>query len=220
MDNKRHLPTSGIVQQLPDEYGAEQQAKVVIVFVNVKLQYLKAMASKETEIVLEAELQALHNSIEQLNSGNSEVCFQNNGFENQKTSKKKRVNQADVQTQTPKKSRKRNNHVPDECPADPDDPINEILKEIAQRKNLTTNNVKHLLRNIIANESVQEMLKCSLDSTLKMDFQPKFTRSKTKEWLETQNMAWPSSAKKASETQMLMEEDFPEESSDGDDEYR
>lgn len=79
-------------------------------------------------------------------------------------------------------------------------------------------NLKHLLRNIIANESVQEMLKCSLDSTLKMSFEPKLTRSKTKEWLETQNLSWPPSAKKVSETQILMTEDFPEDSSD--DEYR
>jgi hypothetical protein len=65
------------------------------------------------------------------------------------------------------------------------------------------------------------MLKCSLDSNLKMSFQPKLTRSKTKEWLENQNnLAWPSSAKKASDTQILMEEDFPEDSSDEDVEYR
>uniref|UniRef100_A0A0P4XQK3 GON-4 protein n=1 Tax=Daphnia magna TaxID=35525 RepID=A0A0P4XQK3_9CRUS len=178
------------------------------------------MASKETEQVLEEELQALHHSIEQLNSVNSEVIFQNNSFENQKTSKKKRVNQADVQTQTPKKSRKSSNRIPEDYLADPDNPIDEILEEIAQRKNLTTYNVKHLLRNIIANESVQEMLKCSLDPSLKMDFQPKLTRSKTKEWLETQNRGWPTSAKKVSETQILMEEDFPEDSSDEDDEYR
>lgn len=178
------------------------------------------MASKETEQLMEDELQALHQSIEQLNSGNSEVSFQNDtSIENQRCSKRKRVNQADVQTQTPeKKSRKRKVQIPEECVSDLDNPIDEILEEIALRKNLTTNNVKHLLRNIIANESVQEMLKCSLDSSLKMSFEPKLTRSKTKEWLETQNISWPPSAKKASETQILMEEDFPEDSSD--DEYR
>ncbi|XP_046632083.1 uncharacterized protein LOC124311787 isoform X2 [Daphnia pulicaria] len=179
------------------------------------------MASKETDQLIEDELQALHQSIEQLNSGNSEVSFQNDSLENQKTSKRKRANQADVQTQTPKKSKRRNVNIPEECLSDPNNPIDEILEGIALRKNLTTNNVKHLLRNIIANESVQEMLKCSLDSNLKMSFQPKLTRSKTKEWLENQNnLAWPSSAKKASDTQILMEEDFPEDSSDEDVEYR
>jgi hypothetical protein len=57
------------------------------------------MASKETKL-RENELQALHHSIEQFNSGNSEVSFQNGSLENQKTSKRKRANQADVQTQT------------------------------------------------------------------------------------------------------------------------
>lgn len=179
------------------------------------------MASKETEQLLEDELQALHQSIEQLNAGNSEGCFQNRRQENEylKLGKRKRANQADVQTQTPKKTRKRQINIPEEIVGDLDSPIDEILEEIAQRKNLTTNNVKHLLRNIIANESVQEMLKCSLDSSLKMSFEPKLTRSKTKEWLETQKcVAWPSSAKKTSETQILMEVDFPEDSSD--DEYK
>ena len=178
------------------------------------------MASKETEQLMEDELQALHQSIEQLNSGNSEVSFLNESLENQKSgSKRKRANQADVQTQTPKKSRKRKSKILDEeCVSDPDNPIDEILEEIAKRKNLTTINVKHLLRNIIANEDVQEMLKCSLDSSLKLNFEPKRTRSKTKEWLETQNNSRPPSAKKASDTLILMEEDFPEDSSD--DEYK
>ena len=183
-------------------------------------QVFNVMASKETEQLMEDELQALHQSIEQLNSGNSEVSFLNESLENQKSgSKRKRANQADVQTQTPKKSRKRKSKILDEeCVSDPDNPIDEILEEIAKRKNLTTINVKHLLRNIIANEDVQEMLKCSLDSSLKLNFEPKRTRSKTKEWLETQNNSRPPSAKKASDTLILMEEDFPEDSSD--DEYK
>lgn len=178
------------------------------------------MASKETEQLLEEELQALHQSIEQLNAGNSEVNFRhvNQQTESHKLSKRKRANQADVQTQTPKKSRKRQVTIPEELVDDLENPIDEVLEGIALRKNLTTNNVKHLLRNIIANESVQEMLKCSLNSSLKMSFEPKFTRSKTKEWLETQKITLPLSAKKTSDTLILMEEDFPEDSSG--DEYR
>lgn len=178
------------------------------------------MASKETDQLLEDELRALHQSIEQLNAGNSEVTFQNDNHQNEchKPSKRKRANQADVQTQTPKKTRKRQVSIPQELIDGLENPIDEILEGIALRKNLTTNNVKHLLRNIIANESVQEMLKCSLDSSLKMNFEPKLTRSKTKEWLETQKITLPPSAKKTSDTLILMEEDFPEDSSG--DEYR
>lgn len=183
------------------------------------------MASKETDQLLEDELQALHQSIEQLNSGNNEGEAINNRESNKRmNSKRKRTtNQPDVETQTPsKKTKKRPIRIPEEIEADCDgeNPIDDILEEIAQRKNLTTNNVKHLLRNIIANESVQEMLKCSLDSTLKMSFEPKLTRSKTKEWLETQNIAWPPSGSKikTSDTHILMDGDFPEDSSD--DEYR
>lgn len=177
------------------------------------------MASKESDQLLEDELQALHQSIAQLNSGDS-VTKQCSNRENasKKNNKRRRVNQADVQTQTPKKSRKCQAPLPEDLSEDMVNPIDDILEDIAQRKNLTTNNVKHLLRNIIANESVQEMLKCSLDSSLKMNFEPKLTRSKTKEWLETQNIVYPSTSKKSSDTHILMDGDFPEDSSD--DEYR
>ncbi len=71
----------------------------------------RAMASKETDQLIEDEpqtFQPLHKMIEQLNSGNSEVSLQNESLENEKTSKRKRANQADVQTQTPKKSKRDN----------------------------------------------------------------------------------------------------------------
>ena len=195
------------------------------------------MGSKENCELLEDELQQLHHSIEQLNSANSRPMpglLTISESQNNKTSsnKKKRPasnskdsdNVKDVQTQTPKKAKRRRVATPsaEELVDDPDNPINEILEEIALRKNLTTNNVKHLLRNIIANESVQEMLKCSLnDSTNnKLLFEPKLTRSKTKEWLETQQLPWPPSAKKVTETSVLVNgNDMDSEDSD-DDEYR
>jgi hypothetical protein len=122
------------------------------------------------------------------------------------------MNQSDVQT--PRKSRRRNVPFPEDCLNDPKNPIDEILEEI----NLTTNNVKHLQRTIIA--SAQEMLKCSLDFILKMSFHPKLTRSKTIWFVNQDNLAWPSSAKKTSDTQIFMEKDFPKDSSDEVVEYR
>ena len=195
------------------------------------------MGSKENCELLEDELQQLHHSIEQLNSANSRPMpglptiseSQNNKTSSNKkkrpaSNSKDSDNVKDVQTQTPKKAKRRRVATPsaEELVDDPDNPINEILEEIALRKNLTTNNVKHLLRNIIANESVQEMLKCSLnDSTNnKLPFEPKLTRSKTKEWLETQQLPWPPSAKKVTETSVLVNgNDMDSEDSD-DDEYR
>ncbi|XP_046453130.1 uncharacterized protein LOC124200844 isoform X2 [Daphnia pulex] len=88
------------------------------------------MASKETNQLRENELQALHHSIEQLNSGNSEVSFQNDSLENQKTSKRKRANQADVQTQTPEKSKRRN--APEENLSDPNNLMDEMLEVDAE----------------------------------------------------------------------------------------
>jgi len=193
------------------------------------------MGSKENCELLEDELQQLHHSIEQLNSANPMPGLQTiSESQNNKTSsnKKKRPannsknsdNVKDVQTQTPKKAKRRKVATPsaEELVDDPDNPIDEILEEIALRKNLTTNNVKHLLRNIIANESVQEMLKCSLNDSInnKLPFEPKLTRSKTKEWLETQQLPWPPSAKKVTETSVLVNgNDMDSEDSD-DDEYR
>lgn len=192
--------------------------------------------SKDPEIFSEDDLQALHQSIEQLNSGNLSGCIAephetsgrssaNSSLNNKRKKSGRGGSQetADVQTQTPKKKGKRRRVVPvPEELLEEENPIDEILEEIAQRKNLTTQNVKHLLRNIIAHESVQEMLKLSLDSSdPRMPFEPKLTRSKTKEWLETQNLtAYPPSARKATgTTQSLMEEELLEDSSD-DDEYR
>ena len=189
--------------------------------------------SKDGEIISEDDLQALHQSIEQLNSANlssfqqneesgkerSPSACNNRSNRKRKSTKGSQETLVDVQTQTPKKRKRRKVAVPTEL-LDTDNPIDEILEDIAHRKNLTTNNVKHLLKNIIAHESVQEMLKCSLDSSMRMPFEPKLTRSKTKEWLETQNLpCWPPSAKKSSGAQLLMEEEFPEDSS-SDDEYR
>lgn len=179
------------------------------------------MNSKENDQVLEDELQALHQSIEQLNAANKKTSLQNDSPEDEcqrNNRRKRRATQADVQTQTPKKSRKRTLKVPEELLQDLDNPIDEILEDIAHRKNLTTNNVKHLLRNIIANESVQELLKCSLDSNKKLPFEPKQTRSKTKEWLKAQNFPLTPSAKKGNETHFLIEEEFSDD--DSDDEYK
>lgn len=100
------------------------------------------MASKETDQMLEDELQALHQSIEQLNSGSSGTSYQIATVENRKPNRRKRVNQTDVHTQTPRKSTKRKMQVTEKSFHDPDNPIDEILEDIAQRKNLTTNNVK------------------------------------------------------------------------------
>jgi hypothetical protein len=192
------------------------------------------MGSKENCELLEDELQQLHQSIEQLNSANSRPMpglLTISECQNNKANKKKRPassiknsdNVKDVQTQTPKKAKRRRVATPtaEELVDDPDNPIDEILEEIALRKNLTTNNVKHLLRNIIANESVQEMLKCSLDSTTnKLPFEPKLTRSKTKEWLETQQLPWPPSAKKVTETSVLVNGNDMDSDDSDDDEYR
>ncbi len=188
------------------------------------------MSSKEGgDLLLEDELQALHQSIEQLNSANRSSSFQQQhnieaGSHKNNSNKKKRSRESpdalvDVQTQTPRKRNKRKITVPSEL-LESDNPIDEILEGIAQRKNLTTNNVRHLLRNIISHESVQELLKCSLDSNMRLPFEPKLTRSKTKEWLETQNLPYPPSAKKSNgNTCILMDEVFPDDSSD-DDEYK
>lgn len=194
------------------------------------------MGSKENSELLEDELQQLHQSIEQLNAANARpstglvtVSYsQNNKANNKKkrsaNSIKSSENVKDVQTQTPKKAKRRRVATPtnEEIDAAAENPIDEILEEIAQRKNLTTNNVKNLLRNIIANSDVQEMLKYSLDSANnKMPLiEPKITRSKTQKWLESQQLPWPPSAKKNSETTILMENDMADSEDSDDDEYR
>ena len=103
------------------------------------------MGSKENCELLEDELQQLHHSIEQLNSANSRPMpglLTISESQNNKTSsnKKKRPasnskdsdNVKDVQTQTPKKAKRRRVATPsaEELVDDPDNPINEILEEI------------------------------------------------------------------------------------------
>lgn len=179
------------------------------------------MGSKDSDQMSEDELRALHQSIEQLNTVNQKNFSESVTplSENCKSVKRKRVKttSADVQTQTPKKSKRKRVTVSNEVIIEADNKIDEILEEIASRKNLTANNVKNLLRSIIVDESVQELVKCSLQPDAKLPFEPKQTRSKTKEWLETQNISRVSS-KKLSDTHILIEEDLSEDSSD--DEYR
>ncbi|EFX70854.1 hypothetical protein DAPPUDRAFT_112291 [Daphnia pulex] len=127
------------------------------------------MASKETNQLRENELQALHHSIEQLNSGNSEVSFQNDSLENQKTSKRKRANQADVQTQTPKKSKRRNVNITEENLSDPNNPLDEILEVDAEESGadltvqLTKKDVVELLFEEDFSSSDEETTKPSND---------------------------------------------------------
>lgn len=179
------------------------------------------MGSKDSGHMSDDELRALHQSIEQLNAINRKNQCEDGSpvSDSSRSTKRKRVKatSADVETQTPTKRRKKKINNSDQILDESGIQIDEILEEIASRKNLTVHNVKDLLRSIIANDNVQEMLKCSLEEERKLPFEPKLTRSKTKEWLETQNLSRVSN-KKLSDTRILMEEELLEDSSD--DEYR
>jgi len=181
--------------------------------------------TSDCEALFAEEIKALHKSLEILNEGSTRTkCLDNCGEPSlTKTvshSAKKRAKTkelVDVETQTPKKTRKRRELVSDEEISQLDLQIDQVLEEVALKRKLTRPNVKNMLRNIITNENVMEMLKCSLNSSSAMPFEPKLTRSKAREWLETQNITWKPSLN-TSDTCVLMEGELLEDSDD--DDYR
>ncbi|XP_078042869.1 gon-4 like protein muscle wasted isoform X2 [Augochlora pura] len=103
--------------------------------------------------------------------------------------------------------------------------INEMEEEIerqldakAAKTNLTATNVKNIIKHVITNEYVMAMVKNRLQDTEDdLLFEPKLTRAKAKELAAAQvNIPWPITPVKnsASEVQVLIEEELPEDSSD------
>lgn len=186
---------------------------------------LGVMTSPDCETVFAEEIKALHKSLEQLNAESIGTKCQdpNEELSTIKTasnSARKRIKTkvlVDVETQTPKKARKKHETVSEQEMFQLDHQIDQVLEEVALKRKLTRPNVKNMLRNIITNENVVQMLKCSLDSNSAMPFEPKLTRSKTREWLETQNISWKPQLN-TSDTCVLMEGELSEDSDD--DEYR
>ena len=186
---------------------------------------VNVMNSSDCETLFAEEIQALHKSLEQLNEESTPAICQvtigepstikTTSYSVRKRMKKKDL--VDVETQTPKKTRKKRESVSDEEISQLDHQIDQVIEEVALKRKLTRPNVKNMLRNIISNENVMEMLKCSLESNSPMPFEPKLTRSKTREWLETQNISWKPTLN-TSDTCVLMEGDLLEDSDD--DEYR
>ncbi|XP_063225929.1 GON-4-like protein isoform X2 [Bacillus rossius redtenbacheri] len=104
--------------------------------------------------------------------------------------------------------------------------IDRQLDAKAAKTNLSVTNVKNILKHVITNKRVIEMVRHTLRESEAADrdsddedcsFEPKLTRAKTKELLKSQPaITWPITPAKnyASECQVLIEQELPEDSSD------
>lgn len=119
-------------------------------------------------------------------------------------------------------------------PESAEDEIERILQEKAWKNNLTTVNVKNILRYVITNEHVLAMVRNTMQAesgedlelgTCEAIYEPKLTRSKAKELLEKKaKVPWPiSPIKKPSPTtsaKKLIELEFSESDTSSDEEYQ
>lgn len=103
--------------------------------------------------------------------------------------------------------------------------IERQLDDKAKKSNLTVANVKNIIKSVITNEHVLELVRHTMQQPERnvcintvLSFSPKLTRSKTKELLNTfPSMAWPLTPCKTmsnSKCKVLIEEELPEDSSD------
>ncbi|KAK2574977.1 hypothetical protein KPH14_008740 [Odynerus spinipes] len=102
--------------------------------------------------------------------------------------------------------------------------LNEMEEEIerqldakAAKTNLTATNVKNILKHVITNEHVMAMVQKRLhDMEEDVIFEPKLTRAKAKELAAVQqvNIPWHIRPIKKPSSQVLIDEEFPEDSSD------
>lgn len=100
--------------------------------------------------------------------------------------------------------------------------LDKLLDEKAAKNNLTVQNVKNLLRHVVSNEHLLALVKQVEDPENYTDdlsqFEPKLTRAKAKELFLSQPSAplpsWISPPIPASETQVLINEDLPDDDSE------
>ncbi|XP_067012946.1 GON-4-like protein isoform X2 [Anabrus simplex] len=125
---------------------------------------------------------------------------------------------SDVEHKRPKE----NDSIPDIL-NDMEEEIERQLDSKRAKSNLTVANVKNILKHVITNEHVLAMVHQTMkgnddNSSGVVPFEPKLTRARTRELMRTYPaMAWPMTPVKkvaTSETQELIEQEFPEDSSD------
>lgn len=100
--------------------------------------------------------------------------------------------------------------------------LDKLLDEKAAKNNLTVQNVKNLLRHVVSNEHLLALVKQVEDPEKYPDellqFEPKLTRAKAKELFSSQTPAplpsWISPPIPTSETQVLINEDLPDDDSE------
>lgn len=95
--------------------------------------------------------------------------------------------------------------------------IEKQLEEKAKKNHLSVSNVKNILKAVITNKDVVDMVNTSLKGEKFDNYRPKFTRSKTKELLETFDLE-KTGNKNRSEFAYILEQELSEHSSD-DEEY-
>ena len=183
------------------------------------------MSSTENDSISEEEIRALHQSLDSLNK-ESDQFSQNGGRQAVKNCDtlvgRKRTSAAHLKTNDGEKRKKRNKKVvnSEEIVTAVENELESVLQEKAERNNLTAVNVKSMIRSIILDENVIDMLKNSVNTSVPPSdatYEPKLTRSRFKELLGSSVL--PSlHTNTTSETLALIEKEFSENSDD--EEYR